>query len=127
MEFLEVFVNQLYLFLRLFKIVEICFIRRTVMEVCVTKYFKKVFEKELKQFDINLEEISRKNDNIPTIKNQLKECFYQLLDKNLWQLSYKVFVYEFHKFREKNNYPIDKNSSIAFNTYGFTIILFFII
>lgn len=60
MEFLEVFVNQLYLFLRLFKIVEICFIRRTVMEVCVTKYFKKVFEKELKQFDINLEEISRK-------------------------------------------------------------------
>lgn len=87
------------------------------MEVCVTKYFKKVFEKELKQFDINLEEISRKNDNIPTIKNQLKECFYQLLDKNLWQLSYKVFVYEFHKFREKNNYPIDKNSSIAFNTY----------
>lgn len=87
------------------------------METSMVESFKKVFESELKKFEIDLEEISKKNHKIPAIKIPLKRCCYQILEKNIWQLSYKVFVYEFHQFREKNNYPIDKNSSIAYNHY----------
>ncbi|HEM4097266.1 TPA: DUF4135 domain-containing protein, partial [Streptococcus suis] len=87
------------------------------MEVCLTESLKNFFKDDLEQFEIKLEEISRRNIDIPSIVIQIKRCCYQILEKNLWQLSYKVFTYEFHKFREENNFPINKGSSVAYNHY----------
>lgn len=51
------------------------------------------------------------------ITNPIRECLHSLIDQQIWRLSQKTFVYEFHEYRKKINYPVNPHSSQAFNKY----------
>lgn len=40
-----------------------------------------------------------------------------IIRKDIWFLAHKTFVYEFHDFRRRHGYPLDSNSSTAFEEY----------
>ncbi|MDG0819670.1 hypothetical protein M4L90_07120 [Staphylococcus equorum] len=35
------------------------------------------------------------------ITNPIRECLHSLIDQQIWRLSQKTFVYEFHEYRKK--------------------------
>lgn len=72
----------------------------------------KELEREIKNIDKTIYNTS--NDEILRI---FKESLISIITDDIYRLSIKTFIYEFHKFRIDNGFPAVKDSGSAFNYY----------
>ncbi|CAC6190111.1 Lantibiotic modifying enzyme [Staphylococcus aureus] len=83
----------------------------------ITRAIEEININMLENNNIQIKKITEDIDDGDNINNLIEQCRQSLIEINVWKITYKTFVYEFHEFRKKINYPISTNSSIAYNHY----------
>lgn len=84
---------------------------------------KKISNGVYEYFDNNIEDMRiflkerNEQDDIANLEKSFTECFFAMLENNIWRFMNKTFVYEFHRFRIGLGMEADKNSSKAYNLY----------
>lgn len=83
----------------------------------ITRSIEEINSEILEDNDIQIKKITEVIDDDDNINNLIKQCRKSLIETNVWKIMHKTFVYEFHEFRKRIDFPINAKSSIAYNQY----------
>ncbi|HDA1964754.1 TPA: hypothetical protein O4420_002784, partial [Staphylococcus aureus] len=75
----------------------------------ITRAIEEININMLENNNIQIKKITEDIDDGDNINNLIEQCRQSLIEINVWKITYKTFVYEFHEFRKKINYPISTN------------------
>lgn len=83
----------------------------------ITQAIEEINSNILQNNNTQIKKITEAIDDGDNISNLIEQCRNSLIEINVWKITHKTFIYEFHEFRKRIGYPVNAKSSTAYHQY----------